>query len=90
MVNLEKLDQVKLLFNANLASKVREKIDKNLSAVAFSHQGQYLWLGTDEFTAIERLTQLHDKTFGDHTRFEFKTFIKDFDEAQGEVDIVPG
>lgn len=87
MVNLEKLDQVKLLFNANLASKVREKIVKNLSAVAFSHQGQYLWLGTDEFTAIERLTQLKGKTFGDHIRFEFKTFIEDFDEAQGEVDI---
>lgn len=87
MANLEKLNRVKILCDLDLDSEVREDIIKNLSAVALSHQGKYLWLGTDELTAIERFTRLGNSKFGKHKRFYFKDFIQDFDNAQGEVDV---
>jgi hypothetical protein len=46
-------------------------------------------LGTDELTAIERFTQIEGDqgVFGEHKRFYFKDFIKEFDEDKGEVDV---
>jgi hypothetical protein len=90
MADLEKSDIVQVLCNPDRDSKkIRDKIIKNLSGVALSHQGKYLWLGTDELTAIERFTQIEGDqgVFGEHKRFYFKDFIKEFDEDKGEVDV---
>ncbi|GET39891.1 DUF3616 domain-containing protein [Microseira wollei] len=87
MAELAKLERVKILCAPELKSEVRDQIVNNLSGVVVSHQGKYLWLGTDELTAIERFTLLEDGGFGKHARFEFKKFIDDFDEDKGEVDV---
>ena len=89
MADLEKLDHVKILCKHDLDADVREKIVKNLSGVAFSHQGKFLWLGTDEFTAIERFTKIEgeDNLYGEHQRFQFEDFIEGFNKDKGEVDI---
>ncbi|HEY9662670.1 MAG TPA: DUF3616 domain-containing protein, partial [Allocoleopsis sp.] len=89
MTDLEKLDQATIFCNPDLDAEVREKIIKNLSGAVFSHKGKYLWLGTDELTAIERFTKIESKNnvYGEHRRFFFKDFIDDFDEAAGEVDV---
>jgi hypothetical protein len=58
MANLKKLGRVEIRCDSSLEAEVREKIVKNLSGAFFSHQGKYLWLGTDELTAIERFTHL--------------------------------
>lgn len=89
MINLEKIERVKILCNPALEVKVREDVVNNLSGIVFSHQGKYLWLGTDEFTAIERFTRIENSPdmFGEHQRFYFKDFIDGFDENKGEVDI---
>lgn len=89
MTDLEKFDQVTILCEPDLDAEVREKIVKNLSGAVFSHQGKYLWLGTDELTAIERFTKIESKSnvYGAHRRFPFQDFIDGFDEAAGEVDV---
>jgi hypothetical protein len=89
MTDLEKLDRIKILCDPDLKSKVREDIINNLSGAVFSHQGKYLWLGTDEFTAIERFALIEgaDRIYGEHQRFHFKDFIEGFDKDKGEVDV---
>jgi len=89
MTDLEKLERVKILCNLALEHKLREDIIKNLSGVVLSHQGKYLWLGTDELTAIERFTKIEgeDNLYGEHQRFHFKDLIEGFDEGKGEVDV---
>ena len=89
MTDLAKLKRVKILFDPALDRGISADIAKNLSGVVFSHQGKYLWLGTDEFTAIERFTRLENSpdVFGEHQRFYFKDFIDGFDENRGEVDV---
>jgi hypothetical protein len=87
MKDLNKLDRIKIFCDPSLDKEIREEIIKNLSGVVLSHQGKYLWLGTDEFTAIERFTRLDGGKFGEHKRFYFKEFIDDFNEEKGEVDI---
>lgn len=89
MADLKKLDRVKILCDSALQGKVREDIIKNLSGVVLSHQGKFLWLGTDELTAIERFTKIEgeDNLYGEHQRFHFKGFIENFDEDKGEVDV---
>jgi Protein of unknown function (DUF3616) len=87
MADLEKSGILQIVCNPALNPEKREAIVKNLSGVVLSHQGKYLWLGTDEFTEIERFTQIGSGEFGAHDRFHFKDFIKDFDETKGEVDI---
>ena len=89
MTDLAKLKRVKILFDPALDRGISTDIAKNLSGVVFSHQGKYLWLGTDEFTTIERFTRLENSpdVFGEHQQFYFKDFIDGFDEDQGEVDV---
>jgi hypothetical protein len=89
MADLKKLERVQILCDPALDAQVREDIVKNLSGVVFSHQGKYLWLGTDEMSAIERFTRLENNpdVFGLHQRFYLKDFIDGFDENQGEVDV---
>jgi hypothetical protein len=89
MQDLNKLEAVEIRCDPNLDSESRAKIVNNLSGACFSHQGKYLWLGTDEFTSIERFTRQENSVgvFGEHRRFNFKDFIDGFDEDKGEVDI---
>jgi hypothetical protein len=89
MADLTKSKQVQILCDPALEAQVRTDIVKNLSGVVFSHQGKYLWLGTDEMAAIERFTRLENSpdVFGSHQRFYLKDLIDGFDEDQGEVDI---
>lgn len=61
MTDLEKVDQATILCDPDLDAEVREKIVKNLSGAVFSHQGKYLWLGTNELTAIEQFTRIEGK-----------------------------
>ncbi|MGB8700045.1 MAG: DUF3616 domain-containing protein [Thermosynechococcaceae cyanobacterium] len=87
MNQLEPLSRVKIIFDLDIDPDLREDIIKNLSGVALSHQGKYLWLGTDEFTAIERFTRQENGEFAEHKRFYFQDFIEKFDESKGEVDV---
>jgi Protein of unknown function (DUF3616) len=89
MADLKKSERVQILCDPALDAQVREDIVKNLSGVVFSHQGKYLWLGTDEMSAIERFTRLENNpdVFGSHQRFYLKDLINGFDEDKGEVDI---
>lgn len=89
MPDLEKLEQVKILCDPTLKSKVREDIIKNLSGVVLSHQSKFLWLGTDELITIERFTKLEgeENQYGNQKRFHFKDFIESFDQDKGEVDV---
>jgi hypothetical protein len=93
MADLKVINQVEMRFrldhNPVIKSKAREDIVKNLSGVALSHNGKYLWLGTDEFSAIERRTKIEgtEDTFSEHQRFYCKDFISNFDESKGEVDV---
>lgn len=89
MADLENLERIKILCDPALPAKVRKEIVKNLSGAVLSHAGQYLWVGTDEFTAIERFTRLQDSQgiFGEHQRFHFQDFIDEFDPNKGEVDV---
>jgi hypothetical protein len=89
MADLEKSGRVQIVCDPNLDPGIREDIIKNLSGIVFSHQGKFIWLGTDELTALERFTKIEgkDNIYGEHKRFHFKDFIEDFDENNGEVDI---
>jgi Protein of unknown function (DUF3616) len=87
IIKSEALERVKILCKLDLDPKDKQDIIKNLSGVALSHQGKYLWLGTDELTAIERFTRLESGEYSDHKRFYFNEFIENFDEKQGEVDV---
>ncbi|MBW4552016.1 MAG: DUF3616 domain-containing protein [Aphanocapsa sp. GSE-SYN-MK-11-07L] len=89
MPNLKQTESITILCSLDLDPKSRKDIIKNLSGAVLSHQGKFLWLGTDEFTSIERLTKIADaeNTFADHKRFHLKDFIADFEEEQGEIDI---
>lgn len=89
MSNLKKSERVQILCDPALDDRVREDIVKNLSGAVFSHQGKYLWLGTDEMSAIERFTRLENNpdVFSSHQRFYLKDFIDGFNEERGEVDV---
>jgi hypothetical protein len=62
-----------------------EEIKGNLSAAATSPDG-YLWLGSDEGTAIERLSPLEPFVFGTHQPFNLGDFISLFNQ-EDEIDI---
>jgi hypothetical protein len=87
MIKSETLERVKILCKIDLATDVKQDIIENLSGIALSHQGKYLWLGTDELTVIERFTRNESGEYSDHVRFYFKDFILGFDEDKGKVDV---
>jgi hypothetical protein len=89
MADFKKTNRVQILCDPALEAEIRADVVKNLSGAVFSHQGKYLWLGTDEMAAIERFTRLEDNpdVFSSHQRFYLKDFINGFDEDKGEVDI---
>jgi hypothetical protein len=87
MSNLNAVGQIKMNFDFLVEDKTRKKIVENLSGIAITHSGKYLWLGTDEFSALERLEKLDNGGYGNHNRFELKNIINNFDPHEGEVDI---
>jgi hypothetical protein len=88
-MDLQRKGRVKISCDPGLDQDLRATTVENLSSAVFSHRGKYLWMGTDEFTAIERFTQSKDNknVFDNHQRFDFKNFIDGFDDLQGEVDV---
>jgi hypothetical protein len=58
---------------------------EELSAVARTPDG-HLWLGSDEFITLERLTPMGDGVFGDHQTIHLKDYIELFDH-DSEIDI---
>ncbi|MEO1019108.1 MAG: DUF3616 domain-containing protein [Pseudomonadota bacterium] len=49
--------------------------------------GRYLWLGSDEYTHIERLTRLDSGGFGNHCRYDLSEIFKLPEGASQEIDI---
>ncbi|MGF1493533.1 MAG: DUF3616 domain-containing protein [Microcoleaceae cyanobacterium] len=72
------LDRVLLQFT-------KADICPDLSAVRLVDN--YLWLGSDELTSIERLNYLGNHRFGEHQSYPLTDFFPDFDPEDGEVDI---
>ncbi|NJO10285.1 MAG: DUF3616 domain-containing protein [Leptolyngbyaceae cyanobacterium SL_1_1] len=62
-----------------------EDLLKEISAIARTPDGS-LWVGSDEFTTIERLSPLDTCIYGDHKTFQLNDFVKLFD-TESEVDI---
>lgn len=62
-----------------------EDLLAELSAVSRTPDGS-LWLGSDEFITLERLTPMGDGVYGNHKTFHLKDFIDLFDH-ESEVDI---
>lgn len=62
-----------------------EDLLEELSAVARTPDGS-LWLGSDEFLTLERLTPMGEGVYGSHKKFHLKEFIELFDH-DSEVDI---
>ncbi|MEM6445339.1 MAG: DUF3616 domain-containing protein [Cyanobacteria bacterium P01_D01_bin.123] len=51
-----------------------EDLRRELSAVARTPDG-HLWVGSDEYLTLERLTPLGDGIYGDHKKFHLKDYI---------------
>lgn len=58
---------------------------EEISAVARTEDGN-LWVGSDEFITLERLTPMGDGVYGNHTTFHLKDYIDLFDH-DSEIDI---
>jgi len=68
--------------------KFQDKSDdllKELSAVALTPDGS-LWVGSDEYITLERLTPMGNGTYGNHETFHLKDFVDLFDH-DSEIDI---
>jgi hypothetical protein len=59
----------------------------DLSAIVVTDGGDTLWVGSDEWTSIDRFTKMDDSTYGDHTSFELVEYLKEFNPDLGEIDI---
>jgi hypothetical protein len=70
------------LFKFQTAS---DDLAEELSAVARTPDG-HLWVGSDEFITLERLTPMGDGIYGSHQTFHLKDFIELFDH-DSEIDI---
>ncbi|MDB9525745.1 DUF3616 domain-containing protein [Oscillatoria sp. CS-180] len=58
---------------------------EELSAIARTPDG-HLWVGSDEYLTLERLTPMGNGTYGGHKTFHLKDFI-DLPETDSEIDI---
>ncbi len=74
------LSRVLLRFNDD-----DDDLIKELSAAAISPDGS-LWLGSDEFLTVERLSPLEPCVFGDHKAFSVGEYLDLFDDKD-EIDI---
>ncbi|MEO1070504.1 MAG: DUF3616 domain-containing protein, partial [Cyanobacteria bacterium J06638_6] len=62
-----------------------EDLLAELSAITRCPNG-HLWLGSDEFLTLERLTPMGEGVYGSHKTFHLKDFVELFDH-ESEVDI---
>ncbi|MGB0564769.1 MAG: DUF3616 domain-containing protein [Spirulinaceae cyanobacterium] len=81
-----------MMSNAFLLSRVRlhfadsnPDLVQQLSAIAFSPDG-HLWVGSDEFLTIERLSPLGPNRYGQHQAFHLGDFL-DLADDEAEIDI---
>lgn len=74
-----------LSFDPALPEKELEKVRDNVSAIVL--EGDHLWLGGDEGTAIHRMTRTAAGDFGDHTIFELKDTLRLPGPAKEEIDV---
>ena len=75
-----------LLSRVLLRFEKRSKdIGADLSAVALTPDGS-LWVGSDEFTTLERLSPLAPYVFGDHRTYNVGDFV-DLANEKDEIDI---
>jgi len=74
-----------LRFSSALATEDQEKLRDNLSAIVLD--GNHLWLGGDEGTAIHRMTRGASGDFAEHTSFELKEILGLPGSADDEIDI---
>lgn len=65
--------------------KESDDLLEELSAVARTPDG-HLWLGSDEFLTLERLTPMGDGIYGSHTTFHLHDFVNLHDK-DSEIDI---
>lgn len=74
------LSRVLLQFDSNLDDLLGE-----ISAIARTPDGS-LWLGSDEFMAVERLSPIAPGIYGQHQKFHVGNFVELFDD-DSEIDI---
>ncbi|MGF1570159.1 MAG: DUF3616 domain-containing protein [Nodosilinea sp.] len=74
------LSRVLLTFQTESDDLVEE-----LSAVAITPEGS-LWVGSDEFVSLERLTPMGHNVYGGHTTFYLKDFV-DLPGCDSEIDV---
>ena len=74
------LSRVLLQFGEN-----SQDVIADLSAAAMTPDGS-LWVGSDEFTAVERLQPIENCVYGNHQVFEIGNFVELFDQ-DSEIDI---
>ena len=72
--------QVLLQFNQDF-----EAIRRDLSAVVQTPDGA-LWLGSDEMTTVERLSQIADGEYGHHQQFRLGDYVE-LEDDESEIDI---
>lgn len=80
MSNAFLLTRVRLQFKHEDTSLIHQ-----LSAIAFTPDG-HLWVGSDEFLTLERLSPLAACEYGEHQTFHLRSFL-DLVDAESEVDI---
>lgn len=81
MENSNLLDQVVLRFLDEYTP-----FHEDLSAIALTPD-KHLWLGSDETTTLERLSQVDAHTFGDHQNFQLADVIELPASTEEEIDI---
>jgi hypothetical protein len=74
-----------LHFCSGLPLESLENVRDNLSAIVLD--GDHLWLGGDEGTAIHRMTRDATGNFSGHTSFELKDILGLPGKVEDEIDI---
>ena len=76
-----------------LLSRARLRFDRDdddllqeLSAAAWTAEGDHLWVSSDEYLSIERLTHLGGMVYGEHTSFAIGDLLE-LQNADDEIDI---
>lgn len=72
-------------FDNGLPSESLDKVRDNLSAIVLD--GDQLWLGGDEGTAVHRMTRDASGNFSEHTSFELKEMLGLPGKVEEEIDI---
>ncbi len=78
-------DDAKNSVSNGACEDVPNEVLQDLSTAAID--GRYLWLGSDEFTCVERLTKLDDGSFGEHRRFSLNAIFDLPEGVDQEIDI---